>query len=116
MTLLLVDDHEGIRLTLSAVLEDEGFEVVAVGSCAEGRRSLEDGAISFAAVLLDVRLGDGLGTDLVPVARARQPGAKVILLSGADEIGSHGCGADAELSKGGDIDALIARIRSVMSG
>lgn len=113
-TLLLVDDNEGLRVTLAAILEDEGLAVRAVGSCAEAKKSLEMKGSSYAGVILDVHLADGLGTDLVPVVRALHPGAKVMLLSGADEIGSHACGADAELSKGGDFEDLLAQIRSIV--
>jgi len=114
LTLLLVDDNEGVRVTLAAILEDEGFVVLAVGSCVEARKSLETKGISLRGALLDVHLPDGLGTDLVPLVRALHPGAKVMLLSGSDEIGAHACGADAELSKGGDFEELIVKIRSIV--
>ena len=53
-TILIVDDERGIRETLRAVLEDEGFECEAVGS---GEECLEAvGRRSFGCVLLDVWL------------------------------------------------------------
>ncbi len=113
-TLLVVDDNAGVRLTLSAILEDEGFDVDGAGSVAEGRRKIEADGADYAGVLLDVHLQDGLGTELVPLVRARLPRAKVILLSGSAEAGAHPCGADAELAKGGDFDELIAHVRRVL--
>src|SRR5215211_6674131 len=79
-TVLIVDDERGIRETLRAVLEDEGFECEAVGS---GEECLEAvGRRAFGCVLLDVWLPglDGLET----LARMREQGADaaVVMISG----------------------------------
>src|ERR1051325_7284377 len=79
-SILIVDDERGIRETLRAVLEDEGFECEAVGS---GEECLEEvGRRSFGCVLLDVWLPglDGLET----LARMREQGtdAAVVMISG----------------------------------
>src|ERR671939_1252405 len=77
---LIVDDERGIRETLRAVLEDEGFECEAVGSGEECLKTLERRA--FGCVLLDVWLPglDGLET----LARMREQGADaaVVMISG----------------------------------
>ena len=114
-TLLLVDDNAGVRLTLSAILEDEGFTVSTAESVAEARLLLQADGADYDGVLLDVHLKDGLGTALVPLIRARLPRAKVILLSGSAEPGAHPCGADAELAKADDFDMLIAQVRRVLA-
>ena len=61
-SILIVDDERGIRETLRAVLEDEGFEVEAVESGEDCLKSIE--TRNFACILLDVwLLGiDGLET------------------------------------------------------
>src|SRR5919199_273595 len=79
-SILIVDDERGIRETLRAVLEDEGFECEAVSS---GEECLEAvGRRSFGCVLLDVWLPglDGLET----LARMREQGADaaVVMISG----------------------------------
>jgi two-component system nitrogen regulation response regulator NtrX len=79
-SVLIVDDERGIRETLRAVLEDEGFECEAVSS---GEECLEAvGRRSFGCVLLDVWLPglDGLET----LARMREQGADaaVVMISG----------------------------------
>src|SRR5215218_8951790 len=79
-SILIVDDERGIRETLRAVLEDEGFECEAVGS---GEECLEAvGRRSYGCVLLDVWLPglDGLET----LARMREQGADaaVVMISG----------------------------------
>jgi two-component system nitrogen regulation response regulator NtrX len=83
-SLLIVDDERGIRETLSAVLEDEGFEVEAVGSGEECLKAVERRA--FGCVLLDVWLPgmDGLET----LSRLRESGteAAVVMISGHGNI------------------------------
>ncbi len=77
---LIVDDERGIRETLRAVLEDEGFECEVVGSGEECLAAV--GRRSFGCVLLDVWLPglDGLET----LARMREQGADaaVVMISG----------------------------------
>src|SRR5215211_152889 len=79
-TVLIVDDERGIRETLRAVLEDEGFECETVGSGEECLKTVERRA--FGCVLLDVWLPglDGLET----LARMREQGADaaVVMISG----------------------------------
>ena len=60
--ILVVDDEQGVRSTLSAVLRDEGFEVETAESGEECLAILEER--SFQAILLDVWLPgrDGLDT------------------------------------------------------
>ena len=83
---LVVDDEPGIRASLSGVLEDEGFDVHAVGSGEECLAEINAGA--YEAVLLDVWLSgiDGLEVlhrlRLDPIPR---PPA-VIMISGHGSI------------------------------
>lgn len=83
-TVLIVDDERGIRETLRAVLEDEGFECEAVATGEECLRVVERRA--FGCVLLDVWLPgiDGLET----LERMRESGsdASVVMISGHGNI------------------------------
>lgn len=110
--ILLVDDNEGVRVSLCAVLEDEGYEVVAAASFLEAKRHLGAEGASFAAALLDRHLGDGSGTDLVPVLRAVHPATKLVVLSGSSTGGdAGGIDIDARFDKGGDVEELLATLR-----
>ena len=80
-TLLLVDDSDSNRITLSVLLEEEGFTVEVAQSFEEARQRIAAG--TFDGVLLDQNLGDGKGTDLVPEIRKRMPKAKILLISGS---------------------------------
>jgi DNA-binding response OmpR family regulator len=106
--ILLVDDDPGVRMSYAALLEDEGFEIVEAGSLAESRARMAGPALD--AALVDLHLGDGLGTSLAALLRARHPRAAFVLLSGADAP----AGADVDLvvTKGtapGELAAVIDR-------
>jgi two-component system nitrogen regulation response regulator NtrX len=83
-SVLIVDDERGIRETLRAVLEDEGFETEAVASGEECLKTFE--RRGFGCVLLDVWLPgiDGIET----LARMRDKGADaaVVMISGHGNI------------------------------
>src|SRR4051794_31477675 len=77
---LIVDDERGIRETLRAVLEDEGFECEAVGSGEECLRVVEGRA--FGCVLLDVWLPGIDGIETLAQMRGRGTDAAVVMISG----------------------------------
>ena len=80
--LLLVEDEFLIRLSLSEVLADDGFEVVEAedGEAALARMEERD---DFAMMLTDIQLpGCFDGHTLAEKARTRCPGLPVIFMSG----------------------------------
>jgi two-component system nitrogen regulation response regulator NtrX len=79
-SVLIVDDERGIRETLRAVLEDEGFECEAAGSGEDCLRVLEGRA--FGCVLLDVWLPGVDGIETLARLRARGTDAAVVMISG----------------------------------
>jgi two-component system nitrogen regulation response regulator NtrX len=83
-SILIVDDERGIRETLRAVLEDEGFAVDAVGSGEECVRALERRA--FGCVLLDVWLPGIDGLETLRQLRAACVEAAVVMISGHGNI------------------------------
>lgn len=107
-TLLLVDDNESVRRTIAAVLVAEGFAVETAGSFGEAREKLTAAEGAYSLVVLDHHLGDGLGTDLIPLVRGRSPDTRIVLLSGSDDALSGTGGADARFAKGDDFDAMLA--------
>jgi two-component system, response regulator RegA len=79
-TLLLVDDDTAFRTRLALTLERRGFKVTATASLAEARTALAQTATAFA--VLDMKLGDGSGLDLVPDLRAKRADMRIIILTG----------------------------------
>jgi len=111
---LLIDDNDANRLTLSALLESEAFDLTEASSLADARRLLATAA-PFDLILLDRQLGDGLGLDLIPVIRAQLPGCKIIVVSGSGRGEDRGAAtADGYFRKGEDLDELFERIRSLL--
>ncbi|HTR51887.1 MAG TPA: sigma-54 dependent transcriptional regulator, partial [Kofleriaceae bacterium] len=67
--ILIVDDEKNIRRTLRMVLEGEGHVVHEAGSIAEAEAVLGRAAIDV--ILLDVKLGDDNGLDLLRTLKTR---------------------------------------------
>src|SRR5438067_2791135 len=83
-SILIVDDERGIRETLRAVLEDEGFETEAVAS---GEECLKAGdRRAFGCVLLDVWLPGIDGLETLSLMRERGADAAVVMISGHGNI------------------------------
>jgi signal transduction histidine kinase len=81
-TVLLIEDHDGIRALCGRVLEREGHRVLAAASGADGLallRAREDVGL----VITDVRLGEGgNGLALIDVIRRERPMTRLLLMSG----------------------------------
>src|SRR5262245_21862248 len=81
---LVVDDEQGVRSTLSAVLRDEGYEVETAESGEECLSILQDR--SFNAILLDVWLPGRDGLETLKALRRTGVDAAVVMISGHGNI------------------------------
>jgi DNA-binding response OmpR family regulator len=107
---LVVDDEPSIRLLCRINLELEGFEVLEAGSLAEARAAVASRDLSV--VLLDFRVGNETGGDLVQELRERTPPVPVAFVTGSAELGPRIDGmADAFLRKPFTIEDLLATVR-----
>jgi len=84
MRILLVDDERGIRLTLGDALEDAGHRVTRCENLAQAREALDQGAVD--CLVTDLRLPDGSGLDLLPLAQARNPAAGLLVITAHQTI------------------------------
>ena len=118
--LLLVDDHEVVRLGLRTLLRREpNVEVVGEAGTAVG--AVEDCLrLNPDVVLMDVRLPDGTGIEACREIRSTCPATRVIFLTSfADEdavFATIAAGADGYLLKEIDGAGLLRAIRSVAQG
>jgi DNA-binding response OmpR family regulator len=80
MRVLVVDDEEGVRLILSELLQELGFEVRTAASGAAGLE--EFFSDDYDIVITDRRLGDMLGEALVRKIKKENPDIKVVLMTG----------------------------------
>ncbi len=116
MRLLLVEDEPEMAAMLAGVLRARGMVVDTARSLAVAREAIR--AADHDVVLLDRKLPDGDGLELVPLLRAAARHTPVIMLSalGAteDRIAGLDAGADDYLSKPFSSDELMARLRAVL--
>jgi two-component system, OmpR family, response regulator len=112
---LIIDDDANLRELIATYLRDEGYAVLQAGS-ARGAKELVDGS-TVDLILLDVRLPDGDGFDLLREIRATTS-TPVIMLTGrdtpSDRIIGLELGADDFVGKPFELRELRARIRSVL--
>ncbi|MBY8976391.1 ActR/PrrA/RegA family redox response regulator transcription factor [Rhodobacteraceae bacterium NNCM2] len=114
-TLLLVDDDAPFRQRLGRAMEKRGFDVQMAESVAEGLSLARQRPPAFAVV--DLRLEDGNGLDVVETIREIRPDSRVIVLTGygaiATAVAAVKIGAVDYLSKPADADdvekALLSR-------
>jgi len=84
--ILIVDDEALIRKSLGQVLSRRGYEVTVAASGAEARRLFTPGELSL--VLLDLRLPDTSGLDLLKEFKAAQPDLLVIMMTAYGSVDS----------------------------
>ena len=114
-SLLLVDDDAPFVNRLARAMEKRGFEPVTAETVAEGCRIARSTPPAYAVV--DLRLGDGNGLDVVEILHERRPDCRVIVLTGygaiATAVAAVKIGAVDYLSKPADANdvtnALLAR-------
>ncbi|HYN63284.1 MAG TPA: response regulator, partial [Candidatus Limnocylindrales bacterium] len=93
MRILLVEDDTALADAVCAYLRAKAFVVDAVPSLAEARGALL--MAQYAAVLLDLHLGDGDGLALLPQLRALADRPIVIVLTARDQVTDRIRGLDA---------------------
>lgn len=82
--ILVLDDDDHVRETISSVLSDAGFEITTAATGWEAVALIEEK--NFDLVVADIRLPGGLdGLDMARHVRARHPSLKCLFISGAQE-------------------------------
>src|SRR5438874_8744244 len=83
-TLLIVDDDAPLCQRLARAMERRGFVVATADSVANGTAAATAHPPAFAVV--DLRLGDGSGLDVVSALRAARPASRIVVLTGYGNI------------------------------
>jgi two-component system, response regulator RegA len=111
-SLLIVDDDATFRQRLVQAMEKRGFAVVAAESVAAGIDAARSKPPAFAVV--DLRLGDGNGLDVVKALRTVRSDARIVVLTGyapiATAVAAVKSGAVDYLAKPTDADAIEAAL------
>jgi two-component system response regulator AtoC len=77
--ILVVDDERTLRFTLKEGLSEEGYRVEVAADGAEALETLERD--EFHLVLLDQKLPDQSGIDLLKTIKAKRPGTQVVIMT-----------------------------------
>jgi two-component system response regulator RegA len=113
-SLLIVDDDKPFLQRVARAMETRGYVVRTADSVTEGVKMVESAAPAYAVI--DLRLEDGSGLDVVEQVRRRRPDSRVVVLTGygniATAVTAVKLGAVDYLSKpadADDIDAALSR-------
>jgi len=111
-SLLIVEDDFSFLQRLAKALERRGFSVTTAESVSEGLLQVEKAAPAYAVV--DMRLGDGNGLDVISALKCRRPDARGIILTGygniATAVNAVKLGAVDYLAKPVDADDVVAAL------
>ena len=107
--ILVVDDDENIRNTMKTILEDEGYIVDLAATGSEAIQKTKKSAYNIA--LLDIRLPDMEGVELLKLIKETVPRTRKIMVTGypsmQNAIAALNKNADAYLIKPIDIENLL---------
>ena len=114
-SLLIVEDDKSFLQRLARAMEGRGFTVTTADSVAEGLTQLETASPAFAVV--DMRLEDGNGLDVISALKRRRPDARAIILTGygniATAVNAVKMGAVDYLAKPVDADDVVAALLAI---
>jgi two-component system response regulator RegA len=110
--LLIVEDDKSFLQRLARAMEARGFRVITAESVAGGLQQVEQSAPAFAVV--DMRLVDGNGLDVISALKRRRPDARAIILTGygniATAVTAVKLGAVDYLAKPVDADDVVGAL------
>ncbi|MEL6151020.1 MAG: protein kinase [Chloroflexota bacterium] len=117
---MLADDHNVLRKTLTSFLEQRE-DIVVVGEAENGEAALQQATALLPDVLiLDLNMPGMSGLEVLPKIKQEAPSVKVLVLTGREEdwyiVQALRAGANGYLMKSGDEGELIEGITQVMQG
>jgi two-component system, response regulator RegA len=114
-SLLIVEDDKAFLERLTRAMEERGFTVTTAESVSDGMRQVETAAPAFAVV--DMRLGDGNGLDVISAIKKRRPEVRAIILTGygniATAVNAVKLGAVDYLAKPVDADDVAGALLAI---
>ena len=114
-SLLIVEDDKAFLERLARAMEGRGFTVTTAQSVSDGLLQVETAPPAFAVV--DMRLGDGNGLDVISGIKKRRPEARAIILTGyaniATAVNAVKLGAVDYLAKPIDADDVAAALVAI---
>lgn len=114
MSLLIVEDDEPLRERLARAFAQRGFDVRASATAEEAERLAREDPPEL--VLVDLRIGNDSGLDLIPVLKQIDEGTRIVVLTGygsvATALQAVRLGATHYLTKPADADEILGAFRA----
>jgi two-component system response regulator PilR (NtrC family) len=115
-SILVVDDDAGVREMLSSILSDEGYMVETAENGKQAVKFVEK--MSFDLALVDIKLPDMKGTELLQMLKQRRPKMVKIIITGypslENAIGAVNEGAEGYVLKPFNVPKLLETIKRHM--
>jgi len=115
-TLLIVDDEDAIRRLLRQKLSREGYQCEEANNAEQALKTL--GSSPIAVVILDIKMPDKSGIELLPEIKSGYPGTAVIMATAVTEINvAIHClklGADDYICKPFNMDEVSLAVQRVL--
>jgi UDP-3-O-[3-hydroxymyristoyl] N-acetylglucosamine deacetylase len=115
-TILIVDDEEGIRRTLSQVLEDEGYNVLVASDGPEALRLMS--SLRPSLIILDIWMPGMDGMETLKEVKFISPETPVLMMSGhatiSTAVEATHLGAVDFIEKPFDLDKVLKRVESIV--
>ena len=110
--ILIIDDDENIRKVLQTILEDEGYQVDTAETAKKGIEKSNESYYNLA--LIDVRLPDMEGIELLSRLRDTKPKMRKIIVTGyptlQNAVAAVNRNADAYIMKPFDVEKILKTI------
>jgi two-component system response regulator RegA len=114
-SLLLLDDDKVFLTRLARAMEARGYAVIPVDSVSAGLAAIAERPPAFAVI--DMRLGDGNGLEVISELKRVRPDARGVVLTGygniATAVTAVKMGAFDYLAKPADADEIDAALRAI---
>ncbi|MFL4983812.1 MAG: ActR/PrrA/RegA family redox response regulator transcription factor [Xanthobacteraceae bacterium] len=114
-SLLIVEDDKLFLARLARAMETRGFKVSVAETVADGLLQVEQNPPAY--VVVDMRLGDGNGLDVISALKRRRADARGIVLTGygniATAVNAVKLGAVDYLAKPADADDVVNALLAV---
>ena len=111
--ILIIDDDENIRKVLQTILEDEGYYIETAETAKKGIEKSEESFYNLA--LIDIRLPDMEGIELLTKLRDTKPKMRKIIVTGyptlQNAVSAVNKGADGYVLKPFDVEKILATIK-----
>jgi signal transduction histidine kinase len=113
---LIADDEDPLRTTISAWLEDEGFEVE---QAVDGTEAIKKTQIKdFDIALLDIKMPGVNGLEVLRYIRKNSSQTEIVMMTGMSDVSmaveAMKLGAKEYLTKPIDMDQLVPQLKGIM--